>query len=184
MEKFGRETREYMTNELRTALKENANLFVTGFSKLKVPELQKLRFALKDASSTYLVVKNTMAHRVMKELKLDDLIGMVSGTCGVVVLGADPIAASKALANFKKNHETLDIRGGILDGAIISSEKIKELSDLPSREALLAMVVSGIYSPVTGFVNSLAGIIKKLVYALNAIKDKGGKQDGGREEGS
>ena len=179
MEKFGRETREYVAKELKKTLGDNSNIFVTGFSNLKVPDLQELRTSLKGVSSRYFVLKNTLARRVMKEMKLDDIAGMVDGMCGVVVVGEDPIAASKALADFKKAHDTLDIKGGVLDGATITSDKINELAKLPSKKVLLAMVVSGIYSPVTGFVNSLAGVIRKFVYALNAIKEKGGEQDGG-----
>jgi len=184
MDKFGRETREYMAGHLKQAFGGSQNILVTGFTNLSVPDLQELRTSLSGASSRYLVVKNTIARRVMEELKLEDIKDLVTGTCGVVILGEDPIAATKVLTDFKKVHKTLDIRGGILDGDVVSPEKIKELSALPPREVLLGMVVAGIYSPVTGFVNTLAGVIRKFVYALNAIKEKGGKQDDGRKEGN
>jgi len=184
MERFGHETKECMINELKARFERSPNILVTSFSKLKVTELRELRVSLKDASSIYMVVKNSIVNRVLKDLKFDNIVEMIDGMCGVVFVGEDTIAASKALANFKKAHKTLDIKGGVLDGVLVSPEKIKELSNMPSREVLLGMVVSGICSPVTGFVNSLAGIIRKFVYAVNAIKEKGGNQDGRGTEGS
>jgi len=184
MERFGQETKEFMINELKMRFEESPNIFVTSFSKLKVTELQELRVSLKDASSIYMVVKNSIANRVLKDSKYDNIIEMIDGMCGVVFVGEDFIAASKALANFKKTHKTLNIKGGVLDGALVSPERITELSNMPSKEVLLGMVVSGIYSPVTGFVNSLAGIIRKFVYAISAIKEKGGNQDGRGTEGN
>ena len=172
MERFGRETREYMTRELKSVLEGSPDIFVTAFSNLKAPELEKLRLSLKKVSSRYLVIKNTIAQRVIKEKKIDGISEMISGTCGMVVIGDDAIAASRALAEFKKEHETLDIRGGILDGSLISSERIDQLSKLPSREVLLSILASTLYSPVTGFVNVLSGIIRKFGYALNGIKEK------------
>lgn len=174
MEIFGRETREYMFEEVRSVLEERPNVFFTSFTNLKVADLQGLRASLNKASSIYMVVKNTISRRVLEELKKGDTVGMVDGMCGMVFLGNDPIAASKALINFKKDHQSLDIKGGLLDGCIISSEKIKELSATPPKEVLLAMLVRGMYSPVTGFVNSLSGIVRKFVYAINAIKEKRG----------
>jgi len=177
MERFGRETREYMTRELKSMLEGSQDIFVTGFSNLKAPELEELRLSLKKVSSRYFVIKNTIAQRVIKEMKIDGVSEMISGTCGMVAVGDDVIAVSKTLTEFKKGHETLDIRGGLLDGSLISSEKINQLSKLPSRVGLLSMLVSTLHSPVTGFVNSLSGIIRKVVYALNGIKEKkeGGK---------
>jgi large subunit ribosomal protein L10 len=172
MEKFGRETRDLMFDELKRRFEENPNVFVTSFSNIKVTDLQGLRATLKDNSSEYMVVKNTITHRVLKELEQEDLLAMVNGMCGVVFVGDDPIATSKILVDFKKTHEGLDIKGGFFEGATVSLDKIKQLSALPPRPVLLGMVASAMCSPISGLVNSLAGVMRKFAYAINAIKEK------------
>ena len=179
MERFGRETKELMLGQIKTFLEKNPDIVITSFSNLKVPEMQELRHSLKGVSSRYMVVKNTMINRVLKQYKMEDTLGMVDGMCGMVFIGEDSIKTSKILVDFKKAHKNLDIKGGFLEGSVVSFDKIKQLADLPPREILLAMVVSGLYSPVTGFVVSLAGIIRRFAYVINAIKEKGGNQDGG-----
>ena len=121
-----------------------------------------------------MVVKNSIARRTLEALEVGNLIGMINGMCGVVFVGEDIIAASKVLVDFKKEHGALDIKGGVIEGSAVSFDKIKELAALPSRDALLAVFASAMYSPVTGFANSLGGLIRKFVYAINAVKEKKG----------
>jgi len=116
MERFGRETREFMVEELKSLFEKNPNIVVTTFSKLTVSDLQKLRVSLKNAAATYEVVKNSIIKRVLEEMKLNDILGMVDGMCGVVFFGGDPIAASKTIVSFKKDHETFEIKGGARQG--------------------------------------------------------------------
>jgi large subunit ribosomal protein L10 len=85
----------------------------------------------------------------------------------------DEIAPAKIIAKFKKEFEKkLDFFGGILEGKFITESEMSELASLPSREELYAKVVGSINSPISGFVNALAGNIRNLVYTLSAIKDK------------
>jgi large subunit ribosomal protein L10 len=55
---------------------------------------------------------------------------------------------------------------------MLTSEKIKELSQLPGREQLIAMVLSAMNGPITGFVGVLSGVMRSVCYALNALKEK------------
>ncbi len=66
----------------------------------------------------------------------------------------------------------MELKSGVVDGKVINTSQIKALADLPSKEVLLSMLLSGLNSPITGLVNVLQGPVRNLVYTLNAIKEK------------
>ena len=91
---------------------------------------------------------------------------------GVSFSGKDIVATAKVLVNFSKANNKFKIKGAVVDGKVMTIDQVKALASLPSREVLLSQVVGGIKSPITGFVNTLGGILRKFVYAVAAIKDK------------
>lgn len=181
MAKIGKTCKEYMIKELSDALKEGKNIFVTDATGLNVAELNKLRGSLKTAKVSYLIVKNSLGKLALKNVKGDAIVGLVEGTVGLAVGGADPIAASKTLVKFSKDSGKLKIKGAMLDGKVVGEGEIKEISLLPSREVLLARAFGAMKAPISGFATVLQGTINKFVYAVNAIKNK--KEGENKKEG-
>lgn len=79
-------------------------------------------------------------------------------------------AAAKIISEFAKKNKNLEIKGGILEGAVLDPAGVESLADLPSREVLLAMVMRAMQGPLSGMVNVLQGNIRNLVYALEAVR--------------
>ncbi|MDD5496042.1 MAG: 50S ribosomal protein L10 [Candidatus Omnitrophica bacterium] len=167
---LGRLCKERMIDEVLSLFKESPNFFVTSYMGSTVSDLEGLRRNLRGAKSSYLVVKNAVLNVVLDKLKLKDVKPMVEGGVGISFSGEDIISTSKLLVGFAKGNDKFKIRGAFIDGKLVSADKIKELAMLPARDVLLAMVVGGIKSPITGFVNVLSGVIRKFVYAIDAIK--------------
>jgi len=172
MEKLARSVKGYMRQELAKSIKSRQNLVVTNINKVSVTELQKLRGSLKKMSSDYMVVKNSIARLALKDCGLEDLSVWIDGSVGLTFSSADIVAISKALMDFKKAHEGFTIKGGMFDGKVVDFTGIEQISKLPSREALLAMIVTTMKSPITNFVFALKNTTSKLVYCINAIKAK------------
>ncbi len=170
MEKFGRKCKEFMAEELKARFKEASGFFVTNYAGLSSPEVESLRRDLKKNSLDYLVVKNRIAKIVFDELKLEDVSAMIEGAVGIGLCGDDPIPASRILMNFIKGHENLKIKGAVLGGKLVSPDRIKEISKIPSREALIAVALAGMKSPVLGFVRALGCIMRKFVWCLDAVR--------------
>ena len=160
-----------MAKELGEALHQPC-LFVTQFSKLPVKEVESLRRELKPLESRYLVAKNTLSRLALKQLKLDQLSEWVDGQTGFVVGKKEPIALSKILVKFMKDHETLKLRGGILEGELMTEAEIRSLAALPSREVLLGKAVFMIQSPVSRLGAVLSGTLRKLLIALDQLSKK------------
>ena len=84
----------------------------------------------------------------------------------------DPVAPAKILNDFSKDHKALELKAGILDGAVIGVDEVKALAELPSREELLAKLVGSMQAPLSGLVNVLQGTIRNAVYVLEAVRQK------------
>lgn len=141
---------------------------VTGYTGLTVEEVTDLRAKLFHAKVEYHVVKNNLARIALNQcnIVLDELL---TGPTAIALAMEDAVAPARVLTKFAKDHEKLKVKGGWMEGRKITVQDIKALSNLPSREVLLAKALGSMKSPISGIVQVLAGPARKLVYALNAV---------------
>lgn len=169
-ESFGKLCKERMIDEITARFKERPNFFMTSYMGLSVSEVESLRRDLRRSASTYFVVKNSALKIVLERLEMKDETSKIDSGMGITLSGDDIISVCKTLASFAREHEKFRIKGGVIDGRAIKTDKIKELASLPPKGVLLAQVVGGIKAPITGFVNTLSGVLRKFVYVVDAIK--------------
>ena len=144
----------------------------TNFDGLSVKNADALRGALREAGIEYTVAKRKLVSIALTQADLKDVpLQDMKGGIGVAFGYADEVAPAKTLATFAKKAEALKLVGGIVNGAYLDTAAIKQLATLPSKEELLVKLLWLIQYPTTGFVNVLAGSLRKFLYALNAIKD-------------
>jgi len=137
-----------------------------------MPEIEELRGKCIEEGVGYSVAKKTLLNIALEKAGIKDIdTKSIEGSLATVFGMEDEVAPAKILAEFAKDHEALEIKGGILEGKLAPAEEIIKLSKLPSKAELYAKVVGSINAPVSGFVNVLAGNLRGLVYALNAIKE-------------
>ena len=96
----------------------------------------------------------------------------LQGSTAIAISKEDYVAAAKILSDFAKEHEFFQVKSGYIDGKLIDKSEVTRLAKLPSREVLIAQVLGGLNSPITGFATVLNGTLKGLVVALNAIAEK------------
>jgi len=171
MVKLKREEKKIFVKNLCKEL-EGKNILLTEFKGLKSDEIFELRRGIKENGGKYQVVKNIFLSMVFDKLKMKDLSNFLIGPTGIVVIDSDFIKITKFLVKFSKEHENFKVNGGYIENSIFDKDKIIELSKLPSREELLAMLLNGIKAPLFKLAFVLNGIISKLVYALEEIKKK------------
>lgn len=158
--------------ELKEKLTGAKGAVFTTYKGLTVAQDTKLRKALREAGVEYRVVKNTLTRIAANEAGIEGLNEYLEGTTALAVSMEDAVAPAKVISDFIKENklESLEIKVGLLDGKVISLDEVKALADLPSREVLIARVMAGMQSPLTGFVNVLQGNIRNMVYVLEAIR--------------
>jgi large subunit ribosomal protein L10 len=110
---------------------------LTEYRGLTVAQLKTLRRSLGETTN-YAVVKNTLTKIAAKEAGVEGLDGLLAGPSALAFIKGDPVEGAKGLRDFAKAHPLLVIKGGYMDGRMLSAAEIAKLADLESREVLLA----------------------------------------------
>lgn len=155
-----------------TELLESSKMTVFAkYQGLTVKELQDLRKEAREAGVKIKIVKNRLVKVAMNEIavyKDTDTTGL-TGQLLYATSDSDEVAPAKVLANFAKDHSALELSGAFSDaGANLSLDEVKALAALPSKNELIASVVSQLLSPVTDSVSALSGGIPGILSGLEA----------------
>ncbi len=161
-----------LVEEIQRNFKKAGATFIADYQGIKAVEMNDFRKSLRDASIDFVVVRNTLARNAVKGTELESVSGELKGPTAIAFSYKDAAAAAKALTQFAKTQPRLKLRVGTLGPRVIGLEEIKGLAELPPREVLLGRLLGSMKSPTTGLVMVLSGVPRKLLYALNAIKDK------------
>jgi len=168
-----RKQKEKIVNELHEQIKGSRLIIFTTYTGLNVENMTNLRSSLREAESGFRVVKNTLMKKAAQETDLEHLEEKYfEGPSAILFTSGDPIKPCKVLQEFIKENKQVEIKGGILDGKVLSIDKIKELASLPSREVLLVKLLFLLQASKQGLVNVLMGVPQRLVMVLEAIKKK------------
>lgn len=173
-EKYGRKVRELMVKEVKDIFVDSKGFVFSSVENVKAAEIDVFRKRMRQNGSKYFVVKNRLAGKALKEAGIDGLIGTVQekSVLGVGVINEDPVLIAKIMTEFAKKNKGFKVGKGYLEGRTLDEVKIKELSELPGREQLIAMVLSMMNAPISGFVGVLSSLLRSVMYALNAVKEK------------
>ena len=117
-------------------------------------------------------MKNTLAKRASEGTQVEMTKDAFTGPVGVAISYEDPTLLAKKVLEFVKTNDKLKIRGGIIEGKTCRAEDIKAVSELPSRETLLAMFIGAVQSPLSKLVTGLNATLAQFIYAMEALKQK------------
>jgi large subunit ribosomal protein L10 len=153
-----------------------------NYRGLSTSEMTVLRRKLREMGIEYRVVKNTLARFAVERADRDDLVGFFEGPVAIAFGYGDITEPARALSDYINTSKvSLSIRGGFLVDRLLTVEDVLTLSTLPSREILIARVLSGMQSPITALVNCLTAPISGIIGGLQArIKQLEGEKDDGR----
>ena len=181
-EKYARLCKEKMAEEIISRINKHPNFVITSYMGSSTSDLENLRKNLKKASSNYLVVKNSILKVAFDKVKMSEESSKIDSGMGLSFSGDDIISTCKVLTAFAATHDKFKIKGAIIDGKTMAPDRIKILASLPPREVLLARALAGMKSPITGFVLTLSGVLRKFVYVVEAVKKS--RQSSGAEVGA
>ena len=166
--------------EVREKFQSSEAVVLTEYRGLNVTDLAVLRNAMRDAGGEYKVYKNSLVRFAAKELDLE-IEELLVGPTAIAFTGTrpdgkdgDPVSVAKALANFSKANENLVIKGGMLDGKLLTTDEIVALSKIAPREELLAKLAGGMAAPMQQMAGLLKAVPQKFAYALSALIEAGG----------
>jgi large subunit ribosomal protein L10 len=164
--------KEAVVEELSRTFDKAQAVFVTDFKGLSMETMVGLRRRVKQSGGEFKVTKNTLVKLAAKGRPSERLADLLVGNNALGYTLADPAALAKVLQDFAKEQEKFKIKGGLLRDRLLGPDQVKALAQLPSREVLLSSLLGTMQAVPAGLVRALAGVPKKLLYALTAIRDQ------------
>jgi large subunit ribosomal protein L10 len=164
-----RSEKERLVAELTERLKASETMIVADYRGLTVTEIDELRTKLLEHGARFSVVKNTLTRRAAESAGVDALLALLEGPTAIAFLETegDPVAVAKALDDAAKA-EVLVIKGGLLDGAEIAADDVKQLAKLPPADTLRAQLVGALAGSLTTVVGLFAAPMRDLVGVIDA----------------
>ena len=166
------EKKKQFVKDLKERLEKSKVVILTDYKGLDVASVTDLRSKLREAQVEYQVIKNTMLRLACDGTGIEPIKEHFIGPSAIAMSYEDPVAPAKVLTEFAKDHDKLEIKIGVMDGRVLDLSAIKALSDLPSRDQLLATVLSAMNAVPTALVTALSDVPRRMVNVLNAIKDQ------------
>ena len=163
-----------VVEELHGIFSRAKSAVVANYQGIDAEGITALRVHMRSRSVDFRVVKNTLARRAVKDTSLEVLGGDFQGPVSILVGFEDVITPAKALADFAKSGATKspEIICGVVEGKKVSSEEVRALAKLPSREELISQMLSVFQGPTTNFAGVFSSLLRKLVGTLDAIREK------------
>jgi large subunit ribosomal protein L10 len=164
------EQKQAMVSEVAAKLQGAQSVIVAEYRGLNVERVTQLRSKARKSGVWLRVLKNTLARRAVKGTPFEKLSDQMVGPL-MYGISQDPVAGAKVLSEFAKENELFVIKAGAMPNAVMSAQDIKALSQLPSREELLAKLLGTMQAPVTKLVRTMNEVPSKFVRTLAAYRD-------------
>lgn len=175
---MNREEKKQFVSEMKARLEMAQATYLIDYQGLDVASMNSLRRELKKSNAKFQVVKNRLLKLASLGTETECLKDHFIGPCGLTIAEDDAVAPVKVLVEQSKVLGKLEIKVGQIGGKPFGAESIKRVAELPSRDILLAQVLSAMQGVPASFVRVLNGVTMALLHVLNAIGEKKGEEAG------
>jgi large subunit ribosomal protein L10 len=161
-----------MMENIKADLEGVNAIWVVDACGLTVKETEALRRSIREAGAIMKVYKNTVMKKTLAELDLVNMDEILEGPSAFVFCGEDVAAAAKAVTEFAKENEKLEVKGGMMDNAFVTADEVKAIASLPSKEVLLAQIAGAISGVARGLAVCINGVPSGLARAIQQVADQ------------
>ena len=161
--------KERVVADLTEKLRQSETMIVADYRGLTMPQIDALRSKLIENGARFTVVKNTLTRRAAEAAGADALLALLEGPSAIAFVEAegDPVAVAKALADSARDTRVLEIKGGVMQGRVITGGDVESLAKLPPLEALRGQVIGAVIAPL----HAIAGLINAPLQNLYGLLD-------------
>ena len=156
-----------MLANVKADLDGTSAVWVVDYCGLTVKQIQELRRSVREAGAVMKVYKNTLMHIALADAELPTIDEMLQGPSAFVFCGDDVAAAAKAVKEFAKDNDVLEIKG-----AAVSASEVEAIASLPSREELYAHIAAAINGVAQGLATAINGVPRGLAQVTKAVADQ------------
>ena len=157
---------------IKEELSNAGAVWVVDYCGLTVKEVQELRRSVREAGASMKVYKNTIMRIALKDLDMANIDEVLDGPSAFVFAGEDVAAAAKAVKNFAKGNDKLEIKGGLMEGKAVTAAEVEAIASLPSREELLAHIAAAINGVAKALAVCVNGVPQGLAQVTKAVADQ------------
>ena len=151
--------KEEEVKKLAEKMQKSSLILFTDYRGINVADVTELRKNLRNVEGSYSVIKNNITRRALAECKIEGLDEALEGPTAVITTEGSYLDSLKVIYEYSKKNDFYKIKGGIIEGKVMTAEEIITLAKLPSRQELIAQLAG-----------ALLGNITKLAVALDAVK--------------
>lgn len=157
-------------SDLKDMFQETSDFIITDYRGLNVDQITDLRGKLRETGAVYRVVKNRYVKIALHDLDMPEIGDKLIGPTAIALTSDEAGPAAKILVAFS-NDSSLELKGAVIDGQIFDDDQVKEFSKLPTKNELIAQLMSAMNGAVTNFMYVLKAVPEKLVRTLQAVAD-------------
>ena len=167
-----REKKEQLVTDYVDRLSRSNAIFLTDYRGLTVSDMQSLRTKIREAGGGYSIVKNTLAARALEAASLPVPEDMLKGPTAIGFAYEEVTAVAKVLDDFARDTDILQVKGGVMEGKVLSANQISSLASMPSQEVIFAQLLGLIQQPGNGVAGIVNAAGNKLAATVKAYADK------------
>ena len=153
--------KEQIVSEYAEKLAKAKSFVVVDYRGLTVAEDTQLRKELRENNVEYSVVKNSLTLRAMEKAGFTGLDQVLTGPTAVAISYDDAVAPAKVLVTNAKKNNKLEVKGGMVEGKILSVNEINGVAAIPAKPVLIAQLLGMLQTPIRGLAVALSEIAKK-----------------------
>ncbi|MET1010837.1 MAG: 50S ribosomal protein L10 [Actinomycetota bacterium] len=158
--------------ELKEQIEGSAALLLTEYRGLTVSEITELRTSLGEGGARFAVIKNTLMRRAIEDTDAAGLGSLFEGPSAVAFVLEDPVAAAKSVTAAAKKFPALVLKGGFVEGRVLSADEARSLAELESREVMLSRIAGLMKGEMSRAASMFQGAQSRFLSVLEAFKAK------------
>ena len=166
-----RAQKEKVVEELGQIFESSGVVVVARYEGLTVAEMQDLRARMRDADGSVRVAKNRLAKIALEGKPAASIADLLTGMT-VLAFSEDPVAAAKVMEKYAKDNDKLVILGGAMGETALDPAGVKAVAAMPSREELIAQIVSQIGAPASNIAGAIGAPASNIASILSTIEEK------------
>ncbi|MBN8294652.1 50S ribosomal protein L10 [Rhodobacter sp. NTK016B] len=166
-----RAQKEAVVDELGQIFESSGVVVVAHYAGLTVAEMQALRAKMREAGGAVRVAKNKLAKIALDGKPCASIADLLTGMT-VLAYSEDPVAAAKVVVDYAKENKKFEILGGAMGGSALDQNGVKAVSEMPSREELIASIVSCIGAPASNIAGAIGAPASNIAGILSTLEER------------
>lgn len=158
--------------KIKEEIEQASSMWIVDYRGLSVKDVQQLRRDIREAGAHMVVYKNNLVHIALSDAELPTLDDLLKGPNAFVFSSDDPAASAKAVKEFAKNNDALEIKGGIMDGTAYDAAQVEAIASLPTRDELYASIASAIAGVARGLATTISGVPRGLAQSIKQVAEQ------------